>query len=84
MSYCRFGEYSDVYLYPSVYGGIVCCSCRLSERPYDDITFETQEQALIHLEHHDKSGHEFPLYAILSLEAEIKEDIRHPIKGDIK
>jgi hypothetical protein len=30
MSYCRFSKNSDVYLYPSVNGGIVCCSCSLS------------------------------------------------------
>lgn len=30
MSYCRFSE-GDVYMYPNVSGGIVCCACRLSE-----------------------------------------------------
>lgn len=31
MSYCRFSS-GDVYLYPSIYGGIVCCSCRLASK----------------------------------------------------
>ena len=30
MSYCRFSS-GDVYLYPSIYGGIECCACRLAD-----------------------------------------------------
>lgn len=31
MSYCRFSDQSDVYLYQHVEGGIVCCACRLNK-----------------------------------------------------
>jgi len=31
MSYCRFSS-GDVYLYPSIYGGIECCGCSLAEK----------------------------------------------------
>jgi len=31
MSYCRFSS-GDVYLYPSIYGGIECCACRLADK----------------------------------------------------
>lgn len=30
MSYCRFSS-GDVYLYPTIYGGIECCACRLAD-----------------------------------------------------
>lgn len=32
MSYCRFGEDSDVYIYAHVGGGFECCACSLAER----------------------------------------------------
>jgi len=32
MSYCRFGEDSDVYIYAHVGGGFECCACGLAER----------------------------------------------------
>lgn len=31
MAYCRFSD-SDIYLYPSVDGGVDCCACRLSPK----------------------------------------------------
>jgi hypothetical protein len=32
MSYCRFYDGGDVYMYPHINGGIVCCACRLSKK----------------------------------------------------
>jgi len=29
MAYCRFSD-ADIYLYPSIEGGINCCACRLA------------------------------------------------------
>jgi len=31
MSYARFGEYSDVYVFAHVGGGFECCGCRISK-----------------------------------------------------
>ena len=31
MSYCRFGDDSDVYVYAHVSGGFECCACSLAE-----------------------------------------------------
>jgi len=31
MSYARFGDDSDIYVYPHVGGGFECCACRLAE-----------------------------------------------------
>ena len=77
MSYCRMGQDSDVYMYPSVYGGIVCSGCKLTPTGYESVTFRTQEEAIIHLNEHEENGHMTPIYAIKSLEAEIKENIRY-------
>jgi hypothetical protein len=29
MALCRFGNDSDLYVYYSIYGGIICCRCSL-------------------------------------------------------
>ena len=69
MSYCRFSEDSDVYLYPHVYGNYQCCACKLGEM---DILL-TLEEVLKHLQAHRNAGHKVPEYAFERVEAEIKE-----------
>lgn len=72
MSYCRFGNDSDVYLYMHVDGQHVCCSCRmLDERP--DVYMYNAQSALMHLKGHKTAGHRVPKYALTALEAELKE-----------
>ena len=71
MSYCRLSGDSDVYVYQSVEGGIVCCFCRLSENsPAHSPRFENAEEMLKHLARHIAKGHAVPTYAIERLQAE--------------
>ena len=70
MSYCRFGDDSDVYLYEHVDGFYECCSCRLMKfekgLPFD--MHESKKllnlsEVLAHLLKHKKKGHKVPDYA---------------------
>ena len=72
MSYCRFSEDSDVYLYPHVYGDYVCCACRLRETFGSTVLF-TLEEVLEHLQAHQDVGHKVPEYAFERIKAEIEE-----------
>ncbi len=66
MSYCRFGDDSDVYMYPNTDGTIDCCACRLGGGRY------TIAEALDHLEEHQGVGHVVPQHAIDRLKREIE------------
>lgn len=70
MSYCRFGFDSDVYVFHSVRGYLVCCGCRLRNDMTDERMY-TRRSALLHLEKHKNAGHNVPEYAIRRLEREI-------------
>jgi hypothetical protein len=71
MSYCRWGEGSDVYVYLDVNGHLCCCGCQLNEGWYYDST----RQMLAHLEEHKKAGHLVPEYAAEGLrEDELDND----------
>ena len=72
MSYCRFTEDSDVYVFPSVYGGIECCACSLSS-PGKNVSFPTQEEMIEHLREHQDTGDLVPGYAFERLQREINE-----------
>ena len=74
MSYCRMnGKDSDVYVYQSVYGGIVCCACRITP-VYDwwaDVN--TGDEPLVMLQHltlHEAVGHRVPWRALERLAQE--------------
>ena len=56
MSYCRFGEHSDVYVFPSVGGWLECCGCILGE-PWEH---GSTQSMIDHLERHRAAGHEVP------------------------
>lgn len=63
MSYARFGEYSNVYIYDSAQG-ITCCGCILNNQ----FDVETPRQMIIHLLDHVEAGHivdEFTFVALL-------------------
>lgn len=68
MSYCRFGDESDVYMYPANTNEIWCCACQLEPE-----RLLTQEEALEHLEEHRGVGHQVPQHAIERLKREIAE-----------
>ena len=77
MSYCRFGEDSDVYVYPSIRDDvdvIVCYRCCLSLD--SDSVFHGPEAALGHLRMHQMMGDEVPDHAIERLQKEIEEQQR--------
>lgn len=61
MSYCRFSNESDVYMYRHVDGFIRCCSCKLTAK---DPALNTEREALNHLDEHKRFGHRVPQYAI--------------------
>lgn len=70
MSYCRMSE-GDVYMYPSVYGGIECCGCRLEK--CEHTVFFKRTDALKHLKEHRLQGHVVPQHAFDRLERELTE-----------
>jgi len=69
MSYCRFMS-GDVYMYPSVHGGITCCGCKL-EDPWP--SFDSRLDAHNHLLDHRVAGHKVPQHAFDRLVLEIAE-----------
>ena len=67
MSYCRFSDRSDVYMYEGR-DGISCCGCALDKRGHAD--FDGPEAALAHLEAHVAAGHKVPEGALECLRVE--------------
>lgn len=53
MSYARFGDHSDVYVYADVYGYVACCGCRLGDK-WD---FHSPAEIVQHLQEHVNAGH---------------------------
>jgi hypothetical protein len=72
VSYARFSGDSDVYMYESVTGGIVCCACQI--RKADFPSYSTRSKAIKHLHNHIKAGYKVPQYAIDRLLEEIEEE----------
>lgn len=75
MSYCRWGEDSDVYLYVTTddEGGIrwVCAGCKLDEK--DDGWPYSPQSVLLHLEAHRQAKHKVPERAFDRLRMEIEQ-----------
>lgn len=67
MSYCRFGEGSDVYMF-SDGTEWECCGCKLNDG--GSIGLATLTAAIEHLEKHIAAGHKVPENAIARLKAE--------------
>ena len=63
MSYARFDDYSDVYMYHHYKGFIECCGCWISDEvpeEYGDVPaprFETPRRAIRHLMEHIEKGY---------------------------
>lgn len=68
MSYCRLSDYSDVYLYPDVDGGVMCCFCRLNDA--ERIRLWTLEDTLAHIHAHREAGHKVPT----GVEEDVRQD----------
>jgi hypothetical protein len=76
LSYCRFGNDSDVYLYEHINDFIQCCACRLTaatEHGFDNRNFKTVWEAHAHLVEHQKAGHKVPKYALKRLRGEMTQ-----------
>ena len=61
MSYARFAEDSDVYVYASEAGGIECARCRFiadtKEPPRNNAVMVDEDEMIAHLEKHRRAGH---------------------------
>ncbi len=56
MAYSRFYD-SDIYIYPSVLGDIVCSGCLLGTK---SVNIESDIQLLAHIQDHRDAGHNIP------------------------
>ena len=72
MSYARFGFDSDVYVFQTCGGDLVCCACKLPENENlaDWPSFCTAREALDHLQAHIETGHSVPDYTIEEIKAD--------------
>jgi hypothetical protein len=70
MSYARFGDGSDVYVYLDVNGYLCCCGCLL-DRHWEH---KTTDEMLGHLDKHIAAGHQVPASCIDGLKAEREEN----------
>jgi len=70
MSYCRFGDDSDVYVYATFEDTYECCACRLSI----NWGHKTAADMIAHLEKHRATGHLVPQYAIDRLRGDIDRE----------
>jgi hypothetical protein len=73
MSYCRFSDESDVYVYSDVGGWLSCCSCALVDDSQQWRHFST-DAMIAHLREHIAAGHDVPDDVILALEAHREEN----------
>jgi len=80
MSYVRFSETSDVYVYPTLDSidrkfRLVCCACRLvsdtQDRWYGDFTVDSREEMVDHLLVHREAGYKVPKHPLVRLMREI-------------
>lgn len=70
MSYARFGENSDVYVYLDCCGEFRCCACSIK----DEWGYATTDALLAHLEEHKALGHTVPDYCVEALKEEREEN----------
>ena len=80
MSYCRFSDSSDVYVYASVNGGLECCTCALHDEGCPN--FQTAQAMIAHLEEHQRSGHQVPDHAFDRLRSDIENGVTYEASLD--
>lgn len=73
MSYCRFGDGSDIYLYLHFFGYYCCCACSLDDK--SNVKMASPIEAIQHLEEHERAGDHVPKHAYERLQQEIIEEI---------
>lgn len=69
MSYCRFEENSDVYLYDDCYEGWTCVRCLMNGGHAKGLS--RLGDVLDHLNQHMTRGHQVPAYAVQRAQEEI-------------
>ena len=91
MSYCRFGENSNVYLCKDILGCWICYSCRLAPEVMEGIPFHRSialvslEEVKAHLEAHQEAGHLVPDYDFERVERELAKEMKlEPIRYERK
>ena len=57
MSYARFSETCDVYVYMDVNGTLACCGCILGKMPW---YYDSTQAMVDHLAEHRAAGHDVP------------------------
>ena len=73
MSYARFGDDSDVYVYLDVAGELRCCACRFLTG-CESRGFRTTADLIAHLYAHQDAGHAVPADTFTELEARREEN----------
>lgn len=73
MSYVRFSEKSDVYVYLDIAGYLCCCGCRLWPE-MDRWEYYSTEDMIDHLKQHEAAGHKVPGYTYEGLREEQVEN----------
>lgn len=57
MSFARFSDDCDVYVYSHVDGYVECCACGLDGECHD---LRSPDEAAEHMREHDQAGHQVP------------------------
>jgi hypothetical protein len=84
MSYARFSDDSDIYVYPDTGSGkLVCSDCRLSVA-LNPFSAGSEIEMLRHLDAHSDAGHKVPSGALARLHAEIAPRARRPDVDDLR
>jgi len=69
MSYCRWINGSDIYLYGDIqYNGICCFACELEDEHHNEdghVILKTYTDAINHMKLHRKSGHRAPYKRVI-------------------
>lgn len=71
MSYARFAEDSDVYVFLAIGGHLECCGCSLRPRIWE---YDSTDALLVHLDEHKAAGHDVPDSCIARLIEEREEN----------
>jgi hypothetical protein len=76
VSFARWSNTSDVYVYLDVGGSFTCCGCSLLEDEEGDFSAHlfTTADMIEHLTEHVRAGHKVPDYCIARLMEEAAEN----------
>lgn len=84
MSYARFDDDSDVYIYHHYMGFIECCGCWITDPENgEDVGFaklETPRRAIRHLMEHVSRGYKVPERTFDRIYEEYKDNMDEPVE----